>query len=163
MLLLWDVWLPFWLKHIKISKSLGLVFLISGWLLVLPVFLFRGELYRSGIVGLGLNITMLSLGISLIVLWMHRNHALGLEKNRFIYRWLRHMGMYSYEIYLSHMFVIIWGRQLFVYFGLGDDWLILYALLLIVIAFLLGKLIFVYFSEPVNLWLREKWGFKNSK
>ena len=72
------------------------------------------------------------------------------------------MGIYSYEIYLTHMFVIIFGAQLFNSLGLGANWLIPFSLLMILVSYLLGMLIFNNFSEPINLWLRKKWKDKNS-
>ncbi len=67
------------------------------------------------------------------------------------------MGIYSYEIYLTHMFVILLGASIFKKFELSADWLIPFLLLSILISYLLGKMIYTYFSEPVNNWLREKW------
>ena len=49
--------------------------------MVLLIFVFKGFVYKSGIVDLGLNVTILSIGVSLILFWMHENHHLGKEKN----------------------------------------------------------------------------------
>ena len=138
------------------SKWLNWTFLIIGWSLVTLIFVFKGFVYKSGIVGFGLNITILSTGVSLILLWMHEKQRLGQEKNRWIYNWLKRMGTYSYEIYLTHMFVVILCASLFRKFELSEKWLIPFLLLSIIISYLLGKLIFIHFSEPVNQWLRKK-------
>lgn len=145
------------IKKITLSKWLNWTFLILGWSMVVLIFVFRGFVYKAGIVDLGLNITILSLGISLILFWMHENHRSGNEKDYKAFRWLRHMGVYSYEIYLTHMFVVIFGVQVFKDLSLDVNWLIPYSLLLIVISYFLGKTIFHKFSEPVNMWLRNKW------
>lgn len=144
-------------KKINFSKWLNWTFLIIGWFIVLLILVFKSFVYKSGIVGLGLNITILSVGVSLILLWMHENHSSGKEKNHIALKWLRDMGIYSYEIYLTHMFVIIFGVHLFKSLGLGANWLIPFCLLLIIISYFLGKIVFHKFSEPINSWLREKW------
>ena len=151
------------IRKLTLPKWLNWVSLIVGWSMVILIFVFKGFVYKAGIVGLGLNITILSLGISLILFWMHENHRLGKEKNYRIFSWLRYMGVYSYEIYLTHMFVIIFGVQIFKSLGLNAIWLIPYSLLLILISNFLGKIIFHKFSEPVNIWLRKRWTTKGEK
>lgn len=144
------------IKKLTLSKWLNWTFLIVGWSMVVLILVFKGFVYKAGIVDLGLNITILSLGISLILFWMHKNHRSGKEKNYKIFSWLRHMGVYSYEIYLTHMFVIIFGVQIFNSLNLSANWIIPYSLLLILISYFLGKIIFYKFSEPINIWLRKK-------
>jgi len=151
-------------KKLTFPKWLNLTFLIIGWSMVILIFIFKGFVYKSGIVELGLNISFLSLGISLILFWMHENHRLGKEKKYKLFGWLNRMGVYSYEIYLSHMFVVIFGAQIFKNLNLGQNWLIPYTLSLIIISYFLGKITFHGFSEPVNMWLREKKGIvKNNR
>jgi len=149
-------------SKLTFRKGVNWAFLIVGWLLVALIFVYKGFIYKSGIAGLGLNITILSVGVSLILLWMHANHLSGKEKNRRIYSWLRNMGIYSYEIYLSHMFVIILVAHLFKKYELSNNWLVPFLFLSIVLSYLLGKMIFMYFSEPINQWLRKKSGYKTS-
>lgn len=143
------------------KKSLYWTFLILGWAMLLLIFAFKGFVYKSGIVDLGLNLTILSLGVSFLLLWMHEKQRTGKERNWILLRFLRNMGIYSYEIYLSHMFVIILGARLFKRLDLSSDWLIPFLLLNIVASYFLGKLIFTYFSEPLNLRLRKRWAGKN--
>lgn len=66
------------------------------------------------------------------------------------------MGVYSYEIYLTHMFIIIFGVQIYKNIDLSDGWLIPYSLMLIFISYYVGKITFHRFSEPINIWLRKK-------
>lgn len=138
------------------AKWLNWIFPIIGWSMVVLIFVFKGFVYKSGITDLGLNVTILSVGVSFILLWMHQKHQLKKEKNRMIYSWLRHMGTYSYEIYLTHMFVIILMASIYREFELDEKWLVPFLLFSILISYLLGKVIFNYFSEPVNSWLRKK-------
>ena len=105
---------------------------------------------------LGLNISILSVGVSLVLFWMHDQHRLGREKNRIGLKWLRAMGVYSYEIYLTHMFVVLFGASIYKKLALNETWLLPYLLLLVYLSYALGKIIFKYFSEPVNQYLRKK-------
>ncbi|MEP2057980.1 MAG: hypothetical protein ABJJ05_09250 [Maribacter litoralis] len=127
------------IKKLTYSKWLNWTFLIVGWSMVVLIYLFRGIVYKAGIVDLGLNITILSSGISLILFWMYENHRSRNEKEYKVIRWLRHMGIYSYEIYLTQIFVVIFGEQLFKNFSLHVIWLIPYSLILIIISYFLGK------------------------
>ncbi len=147
-------------KKITFPSWLNRTFLIVGWLMLTLILVFRSLVYKSGLVSLGLNITILSFGVSLILLWMHERHRSDTEKNRRIYTWLIHMGMYSYEIYLTHMFVVLLAVAVFKAFGLDENWLIPFSLLTILGSYWLGKIVFIYFSEPVNSWLRKK--YRNS-
>ena len=147
-------------KKLSFPSWLNQTFLIIGWFMVILIFVFRSFVYKSGIVTLGLNITILSFGVSLILLWMHAKHHAGTEKNRTIYNWLIHMGRYSYEIYLTHMFVVLMAAAIFNSFSLNEKWLLPFSLGTILFSYLLGKIVFIYFSEPVNSWLRKK--FRNS-
>lgn len=137
-------------------KWLSRTFLAMGWSMVIMILVFKRFVYKSGLVDLGLNVTLLSLGVSCILFWMHENHRLGQEKNRIGIKWLREMGMYSYEIYLTHMFVVLLGVSIYKHFEISETWLVPFLLLLVYLSYGLGKLVFTYFSEPINQWLRRK-------
>jgi peptidoglycan/LPS O-acetylase OafA/YrhL len=137
-------------------KWLSSIFTIVGWSMIVLIFVFKGFVYKSGITELGLNVTILSIGVSLILLWVHQKSQLKKEKKWIIYNWLRLLGIYSYEIYLTHMFVIILMASIYSEFELNDKWLIPFLLFSVLISYLTGQLIFNYFSDPVNNWLRTK-------
>ena len=141
--------------NIIFPKWLLRVFLVLGSSMIVLIFAFKGFVYKFGLADLGLNITILSVGVSLILLWLDNHHKSGKEKDYFAFRWLKSMGMYSYEIYLTHMFVIIFGVQIYKKLELNDTYLIPYSLLLILLSYFLGRVIFHYFSEPLNNWLRK--------
>jgi peptidoglycan/LPS O-acetylase OafA/YrhL len=65
------------------------------------------------------------------------------------------MGQQSYEIYLTHMFVVIAAFAVFVDWGkpVALAWWVFVAV--IVVATVLGWVVSVGFSEPVNRWLRR--------
>lgn len=138
------------------SKLIYISSLVIGWALVIFTFLFRKLTYESGITGMGLDITMLSIGVGFIIFWMHENNRSGSEKNRTLLNWIKHMGVYSYEIYLTHMFVVIAAVKIFNYFDPGETYLWPSILIAIFACYLLGKMVFKYYSEPLNIRLRKK-------
>ena len=140
----------------KLSKKLNLLFLIIGWVLIILVMFYKGLIWRSGITEAGLNVTMLSLGVSLVLFWMSRQAKEGLQKDRWGLRWLRKMGTYSYEIYLTHMFIIIPGASMYHKLELGPNWIIPLCLAAVFLSAVLGWFLSKTFSEPVNNWLRGK-------
>ncbi len=149
------------INKLTIPKWLIWIFLIIGWSMVILIFVFKGLVYKAGLVNYGLNVTILSLGISMILFWIHENHLSRKKRKYKLFSWLRLMGVYSYEIYLTHMFVIVFGAKVFKDLALSVNWLIPYSLVLIIISYLLGKIIFHEFSEPLNIWLRKQMNDKN--
>jgi peptidoglycan/LPS O-acetylase OafA/YrhL len=67
------------------------------------------------------------------------------------------LGRCSYEIYLTHMFVVFAAFALFVAGGRPLGAIPLFFLGVIVVAGLLGALIAKAYSEPMNRWLRRRW------
>ena len=65
------------------------------------------------------------------------------------------MGLRSYEIYLTHMFVVIAAFAVFDVWGRPLRWAWWMFAVVIVVATLLGWGVSVGFSEPVNRWLRR--------
>jgi peptidoglycan/LPS O-acetylase OafA/YrhL len=70
---------------------------------------------------------------------------------------LRVMGQRSYEIYLTHMFVVFALFDLFVWLGRPMKAVALLFIATIVVAGLCGEVVARYFSEPMNRYLRARW------
>ncbi|HEY0795483.1 MAG TPA: acyltransferase [Acidisarcina sp.] len=67
---------------------------------------------------------------------------------------LRWFGRHSYEVYLTHEFIVVWGTALYLKMHRGPLFLWLIAILLSSAA--LGWLIARYYSEPLNRTLRQR-------
>ena len=119
------------------------------------VLVFRGFVYQAGLTLNRLNISLLSFGTGMLLLWLHHRPT-SFMKWRAL-NGLRRMGQFSYEIYLTHMFVIIIDVKLFTYLQLNETWLIPTAVILILCCYGLGAIAFNYFSNPVNQWLRQRY------
>lgn len=76
-------------------------------------------------------------------------------------RWLaplRQMGRRSYEIYLTHMFVVFAFFDFFVSRGKPRSAVPLLFIATIVVAGLVGELVARLYSDPMNRWLRVRFG-----
>ncbi|HEX8811213.1 MAG TPA: acyltransferase family protein, partial [Terracidiphilus sp.] len=71
---------------------------------------------------------------------------------------LKVLGQRSYEIYLTHMFVVMGLFMLFLRLGKPMPAVPLLFLSAIAASGLLGWLVAVYFAEPINRWLRRRTG-----
>lgn len=142
--------------RIPISKKLTIIFSVLGFALMILVMFFKSLVWKSGLTELGLNVTLLSTGVSLVIFRLHHLQNVGKQKDYFVFKGLKRMGFYSYEIYLTHMFVVIPFAQMLRKLGLGPSWLIPLTILSVLLSYLLGWVIAERFSNPVNLALRKK-------
>ena len=68
------------------------------------------------------------------------------------------LGQCSYEVYLTHMFVVFGFFAIFVKYG-NPIWSVpLLFVTTVVVAAAAGEIVARFFSEPVNRMLRERWG-----
>jgi peptidoglycan/LPS O-acetylase OafA/YrhL len=63
-------------------------------------------------------------------------------------------GKLSYEVYLTHMFIVYSGIRLYNYYGKPLDFALLWLLAIILISGLIGYIIENYFSAPMNRKIR---------
>lgn len=110
--------------------------------------------YRNWLGRTGLNMTVLGIGTGLFIA---ATTQIEWRSPRFL-KPLLHIGQYSYEVYLTHMFVV-WA--LFALFlKVGSPMRLVPALFVITVfvAGILGFLISRFCSEPLNRKLRNRWG-----
>jgi peptidoglycan/LPS O-acetylase OafA/YrhL len=102
----------------------------------------------------GLDMTVVAVGTCLVIAGVAQLNWKGPR----ILRPLLGLGERSYEIYLTHMFVVFGVFALFVRAG-KPMWGVP-ALFIVVIAAagLLGEVVARFYSEPLNQWIRERWG-----
>jgi peptidoglycan/LPS O-acetylase OafA/YrhL len=71
---------------------------------------------------------------------------------------LAKLGQRSYEVYLTHVFIVLGLFHLFVAAS-KPMWAVpVLFLTVIFLAGILGELVARGYSEPMNRWLREQWG-----
>ena len=107
----------------------------------------------------GLDMTIVALGTCMLI-------ALGAQT-----RWrspkvlgpLLRLGQRSYEVYLTHMFVVLGVFSLFVAIGRPVSGVPGLFVCVVLISGVLGEIVARFCSEPINRILRERWGDGASK
>lgn len=135
----------------KIKKS-GL-YLIMGLLLFSFIFLFRHTAYILGVTSLGLNVTFLEVGVALMLISMTQQPRLQKLKFGSI---IQQFGKNSYEIYLTHVVLVILIVNFFHVLGLSNPWIFVFYALILLSSLWAGQLVSKYYSMPMNRVLRLK-------
>ena len=99
--------------------------------------------------------TLLSVGVGLLLISSVRQQLSG---------WFRTLlsplifyGKISYEVYLSHVFVVLAGVALYRHYGSNLSYSLFWLIGMIALSALLGYLVKEYFSEPMNTWIRNRY------
>lgn len=124
---------------------------ISGTVLLVFSLGFSLQAYAWGLGRNGLGMTVLALGACLLIAASAES---GWRAPRLLtpVLWL---GRRSYEIYLTHVFIVLVMMALFVRWGKPVSGVPALFLATIMFSGLLGEVVARYFSEPMNRWLRE--------
>jgi peptidoglycan/LPS O-acetylase OafA/YrhL len=124
----------------------------AGAVLLVFSFGFSIEAYKMGLGRNGLLMSVVGLGACLVIAAAVQSKW----RAPWVLAPVLQMGQRSYEIYLTHMFVVIAAFAVFAAWGkpLGAAWWVFAAV--IVVASLLGWVVSVGFSEPMNRWLRRR-------
>lgn len=136
----------------KINQKLFSVFLSAGLFLFLLIFIFRHVAFILGLTKLNINVTLLEIGVGFLLIAMQEWYS---NRDHCGIAWLkpiRFFGKNSYEIYLTHSFVILFIAH--IVFHSTASIFFVYAVIL-VLCVITGQLISVYFSEPANKWIRS--------
>jgi peptidoglycan/LPS O-acetylase OafA/YrhL len=136
-----------------ISRA-GLWMLGGGGTVVLVFILgFSLRVERWGLGKSGLDMTILAVGVCMLLATAAQTQW---RAPRVVQPLVR-LGRYSYEIYLTHMFVVLALFRVFVAFD-RPIWLVPVLFVgVVVVAGLLGAVVSRRYSERLNRWLREIW------
>jgi peptidoglycan/LPS O-acetylase OafA/YrhL len=111
-----------------------------------------------GLDRIGLDMTILALGTCMIV----ATFAQTKWKSARVGYPLLSLGQRSYEVYLTHMFVVFAAFQLFVLAGKPMRAVLPMFIVVVILAGLLGDLVARLYSEPLNRFIRDRWGKRPS-
>lgn len=120
------------------------------------VFSLRTEAWGLDRVGLGM--TIVALGTCMIAATAAQTKW---KSARALYPLLS-LGQRSYEVYLTHMFVVFAFFHLFVLAGKPMGGVLPLFIVVVAIAGLLGEVVARFYSEPLNRFIRNRWGNRPS-
>lgn len=131
-------------RYYKLNKKQLFCVLISGILLSSFIFILRKQAYDVGISKVGLNVTILEIGIGLILI---ATHDLYLKGNLFGLAPLRWFGRNSYEIYLTHSFCIIVIAKILFNTNQSVLVIVIWYALATILSGIIGQLVSAYFPS----------------
>lgn len=142
----------------RLSRAAIHICAITGSILVVFNLCFSIQAYKWGLGRTGLNFTLLAIGVSLLIAAASQSawRAPRLLTPVII------LGQRSYEVYLTHMFVVIALFAVFLHFGKPLATVPILFIAIIAVAGLLGWSIAVLFAEPANRLLRRRFGIDAS-
>jgi peptidoglycan/LPS O-acetylase OafA/YrhL len=142
------------LSHLQFSPKLLRVLSWIGFALVFGMLVLSGFPFMFPLGATGLEETLLAIGTCCLIVAAARTQW---QCPRFL-RAFRLLGRRSYEVYLTHMFIVF--AFLHVFFALGKPmWFVpVYFIATIVVATVLGDLVARFYSDRMNALLRARWG-----
>ena len=142
------------LARIEASKTALRMIGAAGAIMLIACLGFTHQTAAWGIESAGLDMTLVALATCMIIAATAQTQW----RSSPVLRPLLVLGRCSYEIYLTHMFVVFAAFQLFVAAGKPIGGVAILFPAVILLAGLLGVLIAKIYSEPMNGWLRRRWG-----
>jgi peptidoglycan/LPS O-acetylase OafA/YrhL len=151
---------------VKLGGKANLALRISGTVLCVFIVAFRATVNRFHLYDAGLDVSVLEVGTALLLIALQQSfdqRAASIEglpetrTSRWLLRstaWLRWFGRNSYEVYLTHMFVIWPTFFLFVHWKLGPNFMPLLFVVATALAGVLGYAVEHFYSDPLNRRLR---------
>jgi peptidoglycan/LPS O-acetylase OafA/YrhL len=130
-----------------------------GAVLVLFILGFSIRACQWGLVATGLDMTVIAVGTCLVIIAAAQTKWRG---PRPIVPFLL-LGQRSYEIYLTHMFVVVGCLHLFLLAGRRMWTVPLFFIGVILVSAVFGELVARYYSEPMNRWLRKRWSHPSER
>jgi peptidoglycan/LPS O-acetylase OafA/YrhL len=127
---------------------------VAGTFIVSASLIFSWQAYRGWLGKTGLNFTLIDVGTCMFIASTTQTQW----RSPRILEPLVRMGRYSYEIYLTHMFVVFTFFDLFVHAGKPMRGVPVLFVLTILVSALLGACVANLYSEPANRFLRNPTG-----
>ena len=138
---------------LQLSRRDAFLLRLAGTVMILFILGCSITTERLGISRNGLGMTIIALGACLVMAAVAQATPRGLS----LLRPLMWLGRRSYEIYLTHMFVVIGCFVLFMRLGAPAIGVPVMFITVILGAGLVGELVRRYYSDPANQYLRRRW------
>lgn len=141
-------------SRVRFSTSVLRLLGIGGTTIVALSLVFSLQGYRGWLGRTGLNFTLLGLGTCMFIAATTQTQW----KSPSILKPLLKIGQYSYEVYLTHMFVVFGLFGLFLDLGKPMRLVPVLFTITILVAGILGGAVAHFYSEPMNRYLRQRLG-----
>jgi peptidoglycan/LPS O-acetylase OafA/YrhL len=139
--------------RVRWSRTTLRVIAFAGATLIVSILVGLRLVYVPLITKSGLDMTIIALGTCMVMIAAAQTQWKGPR----LLAPLLHLGRRSYEVYLTHMFVVFAFFAIFVKLG-SPIWSVpLLFVVTVVVAAATGDLVARFFSEPLNRRLRERW------
>jgi peptidoglycan/LPS O-acetylase OafA/YrhL len=138
-------------SRVRFSRSVVHALGVAGAIVVLFSLVFSWQTYSGWLGRTGLNMTILGLGTCMFIAATAQTQW---RSPRLIKPLLK-IGQYSYEVYLTHMFVVFGLFGLFIDLGKPMRLVPILFAVTILIAGVLGAAVARFYSEPMNRYLRN--------
>lgn len=125
----------------------------AGIALLILMLCFSRRAYAWGLGTTGLDMTLLAVGTCLVIVAASQSQWRAPR----ILSPLLDLGQRSYEVYLTHMFVVLALFGLFVKLGKPMPDVPVLFVATVILAAILGDVVAKFYSEPMNRWLRLRW------
>lgn len=141
-------------SRVALSQRARIVCGVAGVGLTVFVLGFSRTIYRWGLGKIGMVETVLAVGTCLVIIVATQSEWRAPR----LFSPLLDLGQSSYEVYLTHMFVVLGLFGIFVKLGKPMALVPVLFLVTIILAAILGDRVAGCFSEPMNRSLRQRWG-----
>jgi peptidoglycan/LPS O-acetylase OafA/YrhL len=139
--------------RVHFSRSALRAIAVAGATLILSILVGLRLTYVRPIAESGLDMTIIALGTCMVIIAASQTQW---KCPRLLAPLLR-LGQCSYEVYLTHMFVVFAFFAIFVKYG-NPIWSVpLLFVASVAVAAAAGDIVARFFSEPLNRMLRERW------
>jgi peptidoglycan/LPS O-acetylase OafA/YrhL len=125
----------------------------AGMALLIFMLCFSRRAYAWGLGTTGLDMTVLAVGTCLVIIAASQAQWRAPR----ILGPLLDLGQRSYEVYLTHMFVVLAFFGIFVKLGKPMPGVPVLFVATVILAAILGDAVGKCYSEPMNRWLRSRW------
>ena len=126
---------------------------VLGSALLIFMLCFSRRAYAWGLGTTGLDMTVVAIGTCLVIVAASQSQWRAPR----ILNPLLDLGQRSYEVYLTHMFVVLALFALFVKLGKPMPGVPVLFVATVILAAILGDGVARWYSEPMNRWLRRHW------
>jgi peptidoglycan/LPS O-acetylase OafA/YrhL len=144
-----------WFRERILRRAMLVGFGVMGMALLVFCLGFSGEVYALGLGRMGLGMTLVAVGACLLIVVAAQTRWSAPKSFAPVLAY----GRRSYEVYLTHMFVVYACFDLFMAQTSRALWFVpLLFVAVIAWAGVLGELVGRLYSEAANRWLRERFG-----